>query len=632
MEGVDTGAREATASVQAAAPGAVFVKRVELEQGRREADALASIDHPGVVRLLGWTLEGNRAALRLAYVGGRDLETVLAEATPSDEALTELLVALAEALAAIHAAGFLHRDLKPANIRIRSDGTPVIVDLGAAAPLAQPSGSHSWLTDGYAAPEQYFQDVAEGPWTDVYALGAIGFRALTGDPPPPAPRRLLGAPLPDLPDRIAGLQAIERALTLDPSLRPQSAADFRDLLRASDAGDEGYLPTIRVKRVARRTLAAAPAAGVTVGPAVPRKRGRWLASAGVLLFLTASAAAALWAGQPYYERYFKQDWLVDPSGNGDALAIVDALARSGSGAIIRILPGTYVESLVIDHTVRLQPAELADPPLIAPENGACAVLEAPAAAIAGLRFESPADSTQPCIEIRAGGLLQGNAITSTDGEAIRVGAGAAATVRDNVIEAGGTAIRIEGGAGGEISGNQIRADQGIGLMVRGGARPTISENTLEGAGVVFLEGAGGVFDANQVRNAPASGVVIASGADPILRDNRIEGAGEAGVDIYSEGRGRLEANEVIGATLSGVVIEAGAAPALLDNTIEASGEHGILMLDGASATIRRNVISDNGRHGIALAPGAEVELEANQLSGNQEPELLDARVEGSEGS
>ena len=99
-------------------------------------------------------------------------------------------------MAAIHAAGWLHRDLKPANVLLRSDGIPVLVDFGAALPIGESATLETEVTDGYGAPEQYLTDAREGPWTDVYGLGAIAYRALCGRAPLSAPARLRGEAMP----------------------------------------------------------------------------------------------------------------------------------------------------------------------------------------------------------------------------------------------------------------------------------------------------------------------------------------------------------------------------------------------------------------------------------------------------
>ena len=166
----------------------------------------------------------------------------------TDERLIRLLERLSAAVAAIHAAGWLHRDLKPANVMVRADGAPVIVDFGAASPFGQHTEppSDSALTEGYAAPEQYLTDRPEGAWTDVYGLGAIAYRALFGEPPLPAPERLRGEAMALAMDRAgqhaeALCRALDWALALDVTARPQSVADWSAALSVA-AADVGAAP------------------------------------------------------------------------------------------------------------------------------------------------------------------------------------------------------------------------------------------------------------------------------------------------------------------------------------------------------------------------------------------------------
>ena len=282
----------------------------------------------------------------------------------------------------------------------------MIVDFGAAAPI-QDAGSapDSEITDGYAAPEQYLTDGAEGPWTDLYGLGAIAYRALCGRPPVPAPARLRGEAMP-LAMESAGrhaealCRAIDWALALDVKERPQAVEDWSAALGvgseepgllapapATPSPLEDYPPTVRVRRAPQTKVAP----GVAVPPLVrgsrSRPRGRLaLAAFALLLALGAGLAAAAWYGRPLYERYVKTDWLVDPGGDGDASSITDALARAGAGATIAIRPGTYDESLTLDRAIHLVPAVPEAAPLIAPSKGPCVTATAAAGSITGLRF------------------------------------------------------------------------------------------------------------------------------------------------------------------------------------------------------------------------------------------------------
>ncbi|MGE3867843.1 MAG: protein kinase, partial [Hyphomonadaceae bacterium] len=173
------------------------------------------------------------------------------------EALKKLALPLLDGLEAVHRAGYLHRDIKPSNIMLRPDGRPVLLDFGSAR-SALSRGTRtvtSLVTPGYAPYEQYYGDGNQGPWTDIYALGAILHQIVSGQPPVEAPARLKNDPLPPARQVGAGrypdalLAAIDWALRFDESERPQTVAEWRKGL----AGDA--LPPPRLAAQAQDRIA-----------------------------------------------------------------------------------------------------------------------------------------------------------------------------------------------------------------------------------------------------------------------------------------------------------------------------------------------------------------------------------------
>jgi nitrous oxidase accessory protein NosD len=622
----------------------------------REAVLLAAIDHPGIIRLKDVGRDGDLSFAVLEWVDGDDLEALLARSGGiADDRLIQSLCALAEAVAAVHAAGWLHRDLKPAHVLLRPDGSPVLVDFGAALPIGEPAGAESEVTDGYGAPEQYLSDAPEGPWTDVYGLGAIAYRALCGRAPPPAPARLRGEAMPLAMDHAgtrdeALCRAADWALALDAMARPQSVEDWRAALSisaeharaqsraprtiAASAPDD-YPPTVRVRR-APKSKVARPAAAAPLGPeARSRRRRVGAAVAAVLLLAGASGAAvaALYA-RPLYERYVKTEWIVDPAGGGDTASITNAIARAGDGATIAIRPGTYNEGLTIERPLNLVPAMLETPPLIAPSAGPCVIATTAGGSIAGLRFAGaeaadPKSIAEPCLLLSNAGLrLEGNQITGGDGPAILIRDGGAPEIAGNTIENGaGPGIVVAAGAAPRIASNAIKGMAQAALVVRGGAAPAISDNTIEASGaLVFAEGATGTLERNRIIGSTASGIEVTSGAQPTVIDNTIEQAAGAGIFVYDHGRGRFERNTIVGSRLSGVVVAAGGDARLSESAVRDSAEHGVLVVEGGRAVLEGNTVADNGGNGIVIGWEAEVEQDGNQLTGNAEPQLLDGRT------
>ena len=125
------------------------------------------------------------------FEDGLPLDTFLARCKAQGQPLKEselrhLLRPLLEGLATVHAEDVLHRDIKLGNVFVRRrDGQPVLLDFGAAKEdFSKHSRSRAPHMPGYAAPEQVEDEGHLGPWTDVYAVGALMWRVVTGSVPP----------------------------------------------------------------------------------------------------------------------------------------------------------------------------------------------------------------------------------------------------------------------------------------------------------------------------------------------------------------------------------------------------------------------------------------------------------------
>jgi len=213
--------------------------RQGLESFLVEARTLASLRHPAIVRVARFFEAHRTAYMVMELEHGRPFKQWWPEHRGLGEAaLVERLLPLLDGLAAVHAGGFLHRDIKPENIQVRSrDGSLVLLDFGSAGQaVALADAEAVALTPGYAPLEQYGMGV-QGPWTDLYALGATLYWAATGRKPPDAEMRA-ASPSSHVPAVEAGrgafgeafLQAIDRALEPEPARRPQDVAAFRRAL------------------------------------------------------------------------------------------------------------------------------------------------------------------------------------------------------------------------------------------------------------------------------------------------------------------------------------------------------------------------------------------------------------------
>jgi len=203
-----------------------------------EARVLARFSHPNIVRVLRYFEENGTAYMVMEYQKGRCLTEYLnKKGTLAEKELLAIVIPLLNGLEEIHKAKILHRDIKPNNIYIRNDSQPVLLDFGSARyAVGQKSRSvTSIVTPGYAPLEQYDNELSDqGPWTDIYALGAVMYRAIYGEPPPTSTRRVMKDPM--IPavevgkDRYSEplLKAIDWALQLSEEDRPQSVDAWRN--------------------------------------------------------------------------------------------------------------------------------------------------------------------------------------------------------------------------------------------------------------------------------------------------------------------------------------------------------------------------------------------------------------------
>jgi eukaryotic-like serine/threonine-protein kinase len=205
----------------------------DLRQQRREMEALAYLDHPGLVRLHDGGTDGGRPFVVTDLVEGPTLAERIAAGPPLAPGVVRRLGAqLAGALAHVHAAGIVHRDVKPANVLLGDGNRPRLADFGISRTADTTSATADGCVVGtaaYLAPEQARGEKV-GPAADIYSLGLVLLEALTGRREFPglavesATARLHRSPV--IPEGLHGvLGAVLAAMTRDdPGLRPSAAA------------------------------------------------------------------------------------------------------------------------------------------------------------------------------------------------------------------------------------------------------------------------------------------------------------------------------------------------------------------------------------------------------------------------
>lgn len=204
-----------------------------------EARTMAKLSRvPAVVRVHDFLEAHGTAYVVMELLHGETLQQRLARQKYLTQAeIDRILPPLLDGLEQIHSVGFLHRDIKPANIILGPDDQPTLIDFGAsrAAVAGRSELMTAVFTPGFAAPEQSSTG-RQGPWTDIYGLAATLYACVTGKPPPSAMERLLDTDAPLSFEAATGeyapnlMAAINAGMLLQPNMRPQSIAAWREVL------------------------------------------------------------------------------------------------------------------------------------------------------------------------------------------------------------------------------------------------------------------------------------------------------------------------------------------------------------------------------------------------------------------
>ena len=234
---------------------------------RREGRILASLAHRNVIPVLSTGELGDASWFSMPCMAGTLARVLEGGARLPAEAVRSMLVALADALDYVHQRGIIHRDIKAENILVDEEGRPVISDFGVAilrtSEHSRAEAVKGYGTPEYMAPEQFLGTTAFDGRQDIYSLGVLGFRMLTGRFPLEGSQQQIAAAhvtreIPtvrayaaDVPEDLAA--AIDRCLMKNPIDRWHDAGALREALRARTARPAG-----RVVRLVRRLLHRVP--------------------------------------------------------------------------------------------------------------------------------------------------------------------------------------------------------------------------------------------------------------------------------------------------------------------------------------------------------------------------------------
>ncbi len=234
-----------------------------LARFQQEAKAIASLNHPNVVRAYDIDNQGDTHYIVMEYVDGPDLQTMVKKNGPlAFDKVADYMAQAAHGLQHAHEVGLIHRDVKPANLLVNSEGRVKLLDLGLAlfaddalASLTIEHNDKVLGTADYLAPEQALNSHKVDPRADLYGLGCTMYFLLTGSPPFPdgsiaqriakhqseMPRDIRKL-RPNCPGELEGICV--KLLQKDPKFRYASAAQTAEVL-------ENWLAKYKAERMAR---------------------------------------------------------------------------------------------------------------------------------------------------------------------------------------------------------------------------------------------------------------------------------------------------------------------------------------------------------------------------------------------
>ena len=221
----------------------------------KEARSLSKLNHPNVVGVHQVFEDNQTAYMALDLIEGQDLLSLIEEENQKVEPqqVVEILLKILDAVALIHSQDMLHRDISPDNILLDKSNNPVLIDFGAAREEASKKSralsSVLVVKDGYSPQEFYFGGSKQGPFSDIYALGATFYHLISGQAPPNSQTRLaeIASQNPDPCIPLSGrfpryadsfLASIDKAMSVFPKNRLQSALEWSHWISS-----EGASPT-----------------------------------------------------------------------------------------------------------------------------------------------------------------------------------------------------------------------------------------------------------------------------------------------------------------------------------------------------------------------------------------------------
>lgn len=210
-----------------------------------EAKTLARFTDPNIVQIFRFFEAHGTAYMVMEFCEGGSLKERLKPDEPmGEDEVKGILIPIMNGLQLVHDNEILHRDIKPDNIMFRGNGTPVLIDFGAARQAigAKSRSITTIVTPGFAPIEQYSSKATVGPSSDIYSLAAVAYNCLTGERPDDAMDRITVDGLDKLgekPNASAFLKSIDKALSVHAEQRQQNLIDWYEDWEEQPKGGQG---------------------------------------------------------------------------------------------------------------------------------------------------------------------------------------------------------------------------------------------------------------------------------------------------------------------------------------------------------------------------------------------------------
>jgi len=291
--------------------------QAERQRFEAEAQAIARLQHPGIVQVFEVGEHQGHAFMALEFCPGGSLDRRLRDKPPTAREAAAIVRALAEAMQAAHDENVLHRDLKPAYVLIAGDGTVKVTDFGLAKKLDEAGQTQTGAvmgTPSYMPPEQASGVRDLGPAVDVYALGAVLYECLTGRPP------YRGATAMDTILQVLGDEPVAVR-----QLNPQASADLETICHKCLQKDakKRYASAQELADDLGRFLDGRP---ITARPVSSFERGyRWVKRNPAVSALSAAVLLVLGAG--VVASWILAAWALYEKGNAEVLAKAEGEAN-----------------------------------------------------------------------------------------------------------------------------------------------------------------------------------------------------------------------------------------------------------------------------------------------------------------